>query len=85
MKRRRAISIGYIAEFLEKLVDVFIVSCIRSGVTSRVHARPPTECLDDEPGVVGDRRQPGHRRGMPCLDQRVFDECLAGLIRFGHA
>jgi hypothetical protein len=45
-----------------------------------VNAGASTQCVDHEPGIVGNRRQPGLARGMARFEHGVFGEGLASFL-----
>ena len=50
-----------------------------------MHARRAPESVDDEPRIVGNRRQTGGRAGRPRLEDGVLDEGRGALLHSFHA
>ena len=71
MECRAAICIIDISQLLQLFVDIGIITCTGSGVTSRVYARFSAKGVDYEARVVGNRWQSGSNGRMPRFDDRI--------------
>ncbi|SIJ03148.1 acyltransferase [Mycobacteroides abscessus subsp. abscessus] len=68
-----------VAQLGQQQLEVRLVVAVASCPSGGEDPRRPAEDVDGDPGVVGDRGQPGGRRGGTGLDERVLGERHPGL------
>ena len=67
-------SSGHVGELAQHQVQVGLVVAVPAGPAGGQDAGHPVQRVDAQPGVVGDRGQPGGRRDRARLEQRVLGE-----------
>ncbi|MNN21699.1 hypothetical protein D3C81_1350300 [compost metagenome] len=77
---RAALGVRYVLQHVQQLGVVGRVA-LAVGVARGVDARRAAEEVHGEPGVIGQRRQAGHPRGVARLEDGVLDEGQAGFFR----
>ena len=74
-----------VAQFFHQQRVVVRVAGALAREARAVDSGRAVQSIDLDTGIVGQRRQAGQGGGVPCLDDRVFDEGSAGFRDFADA
>ena len=80
-ERRPAVRRIDVRERLEQPGDVVRIARAGAAIACRADTGGAAQRIDDDPRVVGERRQPGRRARGARLDERILHEREAGLFR----
>lgn len=80
MKFSAAIILRNTFEFIEQMIDIFVVCRGRARIARRIYAGPPIQGVDQQSRVIGNCRQPCCSHRMTGFDDGILLERRAGLF-----
>ncbi len=73
---RAALCLRYLGQFFHQQGVILIIIGIGSGEPRGIYPGCAIQCIDLDPGVIGQRRQAGVGGGIARLDDRILDKVV---------